>query len=76
MKKEDILQQDFYNILSTKIKTISARYLALKLVELNVKKIISIDKHTQLNYTLISDSKKYNINLHQLDLPDLQIQEI
>lgn len=76
MKKVDILQQDFYNILSTKIKTISARYLALKLVELKVKEIVSIDKHTQLNYTLISDSKKYNINLHQLDLPDLQIQEI
>jgi len=76
MKKEDILQQDFYNILSTKIKTISARYLALKLVELKVKEIVSIDKVKELNYIIISDSKKYDINLHSLDLPDLQIQEI
>lgn len=76
MKKKEI-QNDLYTALAeAKINPITARYIAMRLQQLDAIKIDNIKQLEDCKYSVSTNIKKYIIELHQLGLPDAKILEV
>ncbi len=76
LNKKTVQNQLYLKLIDSNIPQISARYVAMKLQELNVETIKTVKEIAPLNFELTTDSKNYIITLHIIDLPDAEIKEI
>lgn len=74
MTKDIEVQEQFYRQLTTsKIPPIIARYLAMRLQELKVKKIVSSTAKNENQFIITTDINKYLVSLPSLPIPDAKI---
>ena len=61
---------------ATEIDDIQCRYIAFKLAENSVKRIISIQQTEPLKYTLKTDNGSYKVEATDLPLPITKIKKL
>ena len=61
---------------ATEIDNIQCRYIAFKLAENSVKRIISIQQTEPLKYTLKTDNGSYKVEATDLPLPISRVEKI
>jgi hypothetical protein len=77
MKNKIEQQNEFYEtLIDGNIQPLSARYIAARLQDENVKMIVFVKSINSLEYKIGTENKEFLVNLHMLDLPDAQISVI
>lgn len=71
------IQDKLYTTLAkANINPITARYIAMRLQELDATQISNIKQIETYKYSVTTNLKNYVIELHQLGLPDAKILEV
>ena len=60
---------------ATEIDDIQCRYIAFKLAENSVKRIVSIQQTEPLKYTLKTDNGSYKVEVTELPLPISRVEK-
>ena len=76
MIKQDIQNNLYSTLAKANINPITARYIAMRLQQLEATEINNIKQIETYKYTVTTNLKNYVIELHQLGLPDAKILEV
>ena len=76
MNKKEVQNTLYSTLAKANINPITARYVAMRLQQLNATQINNVKELEPYKYSVTTNLKKYVIELHQLGLPDAKILEV
>lgn len=77
MTSKQTVQNNLYNqLVNFNIPPITARYIAMRLQELNNTAIKEVKPTKANSFEITTDNHRYSVKVHPIDLPDADIKQI